>query len=256
MKLSLSNFAWNFEDIDIIGDFLRKKNIKNVELIFTKYKDWSEINETELLNLKILLEKYDLSCPSSQSLFYNVDCNSIITESDKFIKHVEKLIGYSKILGIKILVFGSPGLRKINNGNFSNLHKTFYKIDNILEGTDIKFCIEPNSKIYGGDFFFTVEEIVNFLTEFKFKNIFTMCDTHNSWLEGTDPIKEVIKFAPFIKHIHISEEKLKVIQNFDFHLRFKNILENIGYSKLITYEVLPDIELKSSIDELIKIYKD
>ena len=135
----------------------------------------------------------------------------MVTESEKFINHVQKLIEYSKILGIKVLVFGSPALRKVGGYTFSNLHETFNKIDALLDGTDIVFCIEPNSKIYGGEFFYTIKEIVSFLSTFNYKNIVTMCDTHNSWLEGQDPNDELTKYKDYIKHIHISEVNLDII---------------------------------------------
>ena len=213
MKLAVSNFAWDFEDIDHVGKILNENNINHIELVFSKYKDWSELNESEIYNLKDLLNKHNLSCLSSQSLFFNIDCKSMVTDSEKFINHFKILISYSKILGINVLVLGSPGLRKTNNIIDSNLHETFKIIDELLDGTNILLCIEPNAIVYGGDFFYTISEIVNFIKTHNFNNIFTMCDTHNSWLENKDPNEELIEFLPYIKHIHISEPKLVPIEN-------------------------------------------
>ena len=194
MKLALSNFAWDFPELENISKVLNETGIEYVEVVFSKYCDWNDITTEKVTELKELLDKYNLKAISSQSLFYNVDCKSMVTESEKFINHVQKLIEYSKILGIKVLVFGSPALRKVGGYTFSNLHETFNKIDALLDGTDIVFCIEPNSKIYGGEFFYTIKEIVSFLSTFNYKNIVTMCDTHNSWLEGQDPNDELTKY--------------------------------------------------------------
>ena len=124
MTLAVSNFAWYFDSLDHVGKLLNNNNINLVELVFSKYKDWSELNEFEIQLLKDLLKRYNLSCLSSQSLFFNIDCKSMVTDSEKFINHFKTLISYSKILGIKVLVLGSPGLRKTDNLIESNLHET------------------------------------------------------------------------------------------------------------------------------------
>jgi len=255
MKLALSNFAWDFPELENISKVLNETGIEYVEVVFSKYCDWNDITTEKVTELKELLDKYNLKAISSQSLFYNVDCKSIVTESEKFINHVQKLIEYSKILGIKVLVFGSPALRKVGGYTFSNLHETFNKIDALLDGTDIVFCIEPNSKIYGGEFFYTIKEIVSFLTTFKYKNIVTMCDTHNSWLEGQDPNDELTKYKDYIKHIHISEVNLDIITDSKKHDEIKQTLMEINFDGLLTYEVKPNENLNQSIKLFSEIYK-
>ena len=237
MNLSISNFAWDFDDINHVGKILNENNINHIELVFSKYKDWSELNESEIYNLKELLTKHNLFCLSSQSLFFNIDCKSVVTDSEKFINHFKTLISYSKILGIKTLVFGSPSLRKTNDIVDFNLDNTFKIIDELLNGTDIQLCIEPNSSVYGGDFFYTISEIVNFIKTHNFKNIFTMCDTHNSWLENKDPNEELVEFFSYIKHIHISEPKLVPIDNIDTHSRISKTLKDLKYNGVLTYEL-------------------
>jgi sugar phosphate isomerase/epimerase len=252
MNLAVSNFAWDFDNLEEVSEILKENGINQVELIFTKYKNWDELTESEVYKLKELLNKHELSALSSQSLFYGVDCKSIVTDSKKFINHFNKLISYSKIIGIQVLVLGSPGLRNIENitNVFDiNLHETFKTIDNMLEGTGITLCIEPNASSYGGQFFTTIEEIVRFLTTYKFKNIFTMCDTHNSWLENKDPNEEIEKYFQYIKHIHISEIQLKNITDYQKFLEIKNKLSEKKYSGIITYEVLKN---KNVIDSIVE----
>lgn len=253
MSLAVSNFAWDFDNLEP----LKQSGINQVELVFPKYKNWNELNESELNNLKELLNKNGLTCLSSQSLFYGVDCKSIIDDSKKFINHFEKLISYSKIMGIKVLVFGSPGLRNYSNINniFNiNLHETFKTIDDMLEGTGITLCIEPNASSYGGQFFTTIGEIVRFITTYKFNNIFTMCDTHNSWLENKDPNEEMKEYFQYIKHIHISEPKLVPINNIESHKRFSQTLKELGYNGTITYELNKCDDFEKTIQDFQMIY--
>ena len=254
MNLAVSNFAWEFSEIENIGELLNKNNINHVEVVFPKYKSWSDLNGTTINELKSLLNENKLHALSSQSLFYGIDCKSIVTESDKFINHVKTLIEFSKIMGIKTLVFGSPGLRKSNDLLESNLHETFRTIDEMLDGTEITFCIEPNASTYGGDFFYTIKEIVHFLKSFNFKNIFTMCDTHNSWLENKDPNEELKEFKDYIKHIHVSEPKLVPIDNIESHKRVSQTLKEIGYDGIITYELNKCDDLEKTIQDFQFIY--
>lgn len=254
MNLTVSNFAWDFDNIEQVSKTLKENGINHIELVFPKYKSWDKLSDSELFKLKELLNSHGLITTSTQSLFYGIDCKSIISESEKFIKHFETLIKYSKILGIEVLVFGSPGLRKTNNISNSNLHETFMTIDKMLDGTGIILCIEPNSSVYGGDFFYTIKEIVHFLKTFKFRNIFTMCDTHNSWLENEDPNEELLEHFQYIKHIHISEPNLSIITDIKNHQKFSNTIKKLEYNNLITYEVLNSENTLDSIQVFSSLY--
>jgi sugar phosphate isomerase/epimerase len=202
----------------------KKYGIKNLELVFNKVNDWNEnsyIEKTKGLNIK-----------SSQSLFYGVDCDSF--SSDTFIEHFKTLINLSKKFDIKTLVLGSPKLRKKEDK--TKLNDIFKNLDNLLENTGIIVCIEPNARIYGGEYFFTIKEINEFLKNNSFKNIFTMIDTHNSWEENMNPLDEYNEYKDIIKHIHISNYNLSNIEDFTI---FKNFLDNIkDYEGIITFEVL------------------
>ncbi len=253
MRLAVSNFAWDIENSDEMFNHLKSLNINNIEGVLTKIDVWDNLSINKIYEYKDYLDSNNIIIPSIQSLFYNVDCESIFDEI-KFISHIEKLISFSKILSVKILVFGSPSLRKKIDGWESHLIDIFKKIDNLLEGTNIELTIEPNSKIYGGDFFHTIPEIVEFISKNKLQNIKTMVDTHNVILEGDNPINDLKRYYNYINHIHISENKLKPIEDTSFHLKFSNELKKLKYNKIITYEVIKCDNIFSSIDEFYKLY--
>jgi sugar phosphate isomerase/epimerase len=81
-----------------------------------------------------------------------------------------------------------------------------------------------------------------------------MIDTHNLKLEGYDPIIELGKYYDYINHIHISEIKLTPIINSETHINFSNELKNLGYDKIITYEVLKCDNIESEIKKFVEIY--
>jgi sugar phosphate isomerase/epimerase len=254
MKLTVSNLAWNVKNSNEMFSYLKSLGINNVEGVLSKIDTWDNLLINKIYDYKFYLDSNNISIPSLQSLFYNVDCQTIFDEI-KFISHIEKLIHFSKILSVKVLVFGSPSLRKKIDGWESHLINIFKKIDKLLEGTDIEISIEPNSKIYGGDFFHSISEIVDFITKNNLQNIKTMIDTHNLILEGDDPINYLELYYDYINHIHISENKLKPIEDIKFHLKFSDKIKKLKYDKVITYEVIECDNIYSSIDEFYKIYK-
>ena len=254
MKLALSNFAWNKEESELVFSEIKEIGINNIEGVLTKLNIWDDLSEDRIIKYKNDLNRLGIEIPSIQSLFYGVKCDSIIDENN-FLNHFKKLIKYSKLLSTKILVFGSPGLRKKYDGWEKHLPRIFKKLDDYLIGTGIRVIIEPNSKVYGGDYFFNVSEIVEFIIKNDLKNIKTMIDTHNIILEKNNPITDFEKYYDYISHIHISEINLSPITNLGFHFEFSNKIKEIGYDKIITYEVNKCDNVMDSVKQFYLIYK-
>jgi sugar phosphate isomerase/epimerase len=255
MNLTISNLAWDFDEINDFSFFLKTNKIQNIEIVFSKYEKWSDFSDEKIFELKSILSKFELNAVSTQSLFHGIDCVSFIEQDDVFINHLIKVIYFCKIIGVKILVFGSPFLRKKTNDFEPKIFEIFNRIDLILKTNDLFFCIEPNSKIYGGEFFFNTYEIIDFLKKGNFSNIFTMIDTHNSELENLDPCIELEQNFNYIKHIHVSEKKLGKIDDLNKHILFKQQIDSLNYDGFITYEVLKTNDIQNSIKNFINLYK-
>jgi sugar phosphate isomerase/epimerase len=253
MKLALSNFAWNNDDSELMFNYLKQLNINNIEGVLTKLDSWDKISLDTLSHFKKSLDSNHILIPSLQSLFYNINCKNI-SDEDVFINHFERIIEYSKFLSVKVLVFGSPSLRKKVDKWEESLCRVFKKLDDMLENTGIEISIEPNSKLYGGDYFFTVPEIVSFIKKNNLKNIKTMIDTHNIILEELDPIYELKTYYEYINHIHISENNLHPIKDINFHLDFSSEIKKINYDKIVTYEVISCDNILESIKLFSQIY--
>lgn len=254
MNLALSNFAWDEQNQHEVLEFLSKNNVNKIECIFTKFISWDNIDDKILKNYTSELLKYKITPYSVQSIFYETNFSDFSDEIG-IINHFKKIISICEKLKIKIIVFGSPKLRKIFYGWYNSYVNIFKEVDNLLKMTDIHLVIEPNSRFYGGDFFFSVYEIVDFIKKNNFTNVTTMIDTHNLILDGDDPIESLSENIEFISHIHISETKLQTINNFEFHEKFSKKIKDLNYNKVITYEVLKCENIISSINDFISIYK-
>jgi sugar phosphate isomerase/epimerase len=252
MNLALSNFAWDNKDSEEVFKVLKENKIHQIECILTKIKPWSELTREDIIEYKNYLDSFGITAYSIQSLFYGVDCK--ITDVDTVVTHFERLIEYAEILGSKILVFGSPGLRKQLDGWAYAVGDIFNQVDKLLEGKDIKVVIEPNAKIYNGEFWFTLNEIIEFLEFFQFNNIRTMIDTHNAELEGGIVLSNLYNNSKWIKHIHASEVKLANINESKTHESLNFILKTLNYNGTITYEVLNNDNVLDSIKTFTEIY--
>jgi D-psicose/D-tagatose/L-ribulose 3-epimerase len=251
MNLSVSNLAWDHKDLDVTLNILEKYNIKNIEGVLSKINKWDKIDNTQLINFKNVLETFGVKIPSIQSIFYNVNIDSL-NNKNKFVQHINKLIEFSKTLEFDVLVFGSPNLR--NNFHFNTIVDVLTDVNKLLSENGIIMCIEPNSKIYNGEYFNTITEIINFLNLNNFSNIKTMIDTHNLLLESEDPIEIIEKYYNHIYHIHISENKLLPLSDLEFHKKFSEKIKSLGYENIITYELLPCDNLEEKIKVFTKIY--
>lgn len=223
MQLAISNLATN--DLADITD----SGVNLLECVFSKIDNINNLTTSKILLWKDLLP-LNLIPYSVQSLTYG--CGLVdFSLSEVNIKLIDKILDLADILQIKRLIFGSPTIRR-NQPDVS----MFKYIDERLLGTDTFFCIEPNAQTYGGNYFFDVEEIYNFVTKNKFSNICTMIDTHNSWLEKRDIKKDILNFREKIQHVHASEIDLLGFTSIKEHHKVADTLHKINYTQVITLE--------------------
>ena len=256
MNIALSNLAWDHEDLDKTLTLLKSLNIKHIEGVLTKINPWSSLQETDLQGFKSKLDSYSINCSSLQSLFFGVNAKDM-GDIEIITNHISRLVNYSKLLGVKVLVMGTPILRKKSEGYTWKLEliDTLKTVDSVLKGTGITLVIEPNARIYKGEYFYTCKEIVEFLKIYDFTNIKTMIDTHNLLYEYADPINEYYENLPYISHVHISENNLEPLYYREFHNVFAKELFLTGYDKLITYEVKKSENVEESIKLFAEIYR-
>lgn len=255
MNLAVSNLAWESTDLEKTLELLEKLDIRLIEGILTKIADWDKLTDTMVYEFKDDLKDRNIDIRSIQSIFYGTECRDI-SSPDKIIEHFNTVINCANSLSVNRIVFGSPNLRKMVLGWEDNLSHIFREVDKLLDGTGIIVLIEPNANIYGGEFFITVEEIVDFIDRNYLKNIATMVDTHNILLESQNPIDIFKIYKKYIKHIHISETGLMPLVNRQFHTDFANMLKSEKYDDVVTYELLPCNNLDKQLELFLEIYKE
>jgi len=254
MNLGLSHFAYSTELREDTYKLLEKYDLSYVESVIPKVFLKYNVPKEDLYAYKKELSLHRLVPYSIQSLFYETPCTTLLNKSET-VNHFKTLIYLASTLGSKILVLGSPALRKKEKRYLQGLKEIFNEIDILLNGTGIKLVIEPNARTYGGEFFHNLTSIIEFLKENQYINIRTMLDTHNCVLENLDPVLEYSKHFDYIKHIHISETDLRPITCSDLHSDLSTNLKNSGYKGGITYEVKQCDNLEKSLELFTYYYK-
>lgn len=249
MNIIISNLTWNNEDeaLNILSDL----KINKIECAPSKIDTWDNLNIKRITSYKNKINQLGIDVYSLQSLFYNTGIKSLL-ETDGVIEHFKKLIEYSEVLGAKILVFGSPGLRKKSPEIDYCLSKIFDYLEVYLEGKDIKICIEPNCKIYNGEFFIKMNEIVDFIKNYN--NIQTMLDTHNLYVEEEPLNDSFLKYKKYISHIHLSEVGMKPLE-YQKYIDFINVIKEENYKGGITYEAIDLGNLKLEVERFKNLIK-
>lgn len=251
MKLGISNLIWDNIKTSELVPILVSNNIKYVEVILSKHiTKWNDADLSKLQEFHNYLECNHIYIKSTQSLFHNSGITSYYNEG--FIDHLIKVSDICKNIGITQLVLGAPTMRKENNP--FGLDDKFSYINSILRKNNQTLLLEPNSRVYGGNYFYRVDEIVLFIDEMKFSNIKTMIDTHNIILEGEDPSDVFIRNRNYIKHIHVSEINLGGFINSEYHNKLSKTLKEFDYDGLVIYEAKPTNNFINEIKNFSKNY--
>lgn len=223
MKFGITNLSWKEDD-----DYTITKKLEGFDYFETVF---SRRNNGNFYSV--------------QSIFYGSDIKSF--NDKEVLSYINYIIEECYRCNIQIIVFGSPSLRK---GSKENLLDVFRLINDSLREKKIYLCVEPNSKYYGGDYYYTLSEIVADIE--KYSNIKTMIDTHNLLLEGEDIFDQYQKYSEHIKHIHISEKDLVPIKNWSLYKDYISFLKQAEYRHGITYELK---QCKNIISEAKKFLK-
>jgi sugar phosphate isomerase/epimerase len=250
MRLGISNLAWGDLKTPDLIPMLIGNNIKYIEVVLPKHINWNNANLTELQKFHDHLEYNGILIKSTQSIFFNSGIDNYY--DDGFVNHIVKVSDICREIGVTHLVLGAPNMRK--NEDPVGLGNKFSYIDNVVRENNQILLLEPNSRIYGGNYFYKVDEIVRFIDEIKFSNIRTMIDTHNIILEGEDPTDVFLKYREYIKHVHVSEANLSGFISSNRHKELAKTLKENEYSGLIIYEAKPTLNLVDEIKNFSKTY--
>lgn len=245
MKLATSNIAWTKEENVEILEILEKYNIRYLEYAPKVLKN-NHLNITYKDIKKIYLKK-KIKLYSMQSILYNKKNHFIFgnkLNKKNLYNEVVKKIKLAKTLGSKVIVFGSPAVKKNiynkdKNEMFNEAVSFFRGLIKVLNKYKITICIEGNPKIYGGDYILDTHTAIKIVNKLKFKYIKVNLDI-GTIIQNKENYRDIItKNLSKIGHVQLSVPRLKSI-NYKISLMLKilNFLEIKGYNKVVSIEQL------------------
>lgn len=238
----LSNLAWDLKLTDKVVEILQSNNVNKVELALTKYGTWSELDPIKITAIKKYFDEKNIQIYSLQALTYGLSYNLFDETWIDLLIHLQKVLSYAKILGCKVVVFGSPKNRSVGpDSAYSEERATefFRLLNQAAADNDICVCIEPNARIYSCNFLWNLEDTYFFVKRLNLSHIKMMADTGCMSLES-DSINNIVLYQSEIKHIHLSEPYLKQLTNtFTDHSKLSKILQKCAIKHFSIEMVAP-----------------
>jgi sugar phosphate isomerase/epimerase len=180
-----------------------------------------------------------------QSIFYGSGIKRVTDE--RCLPYIAEVIKTCESRGIESITFGSPSMRV---GDVEDMTNFLIDVDQLLDDSSVKFCIEPNARKYGAEYYNTLEEVVEEIH--LYKNITSMIDVGNSMLEGQDCFKEYEQYSKYVSHVHFSAPGLGEIEDFGLYKEFYQMLDKLGYSGNISYEFIKASNIELAINDFYK----
>ena len=200
-KLVISNMAWEHRHDEHAAFLMQRHGINKLEILPTKFGPWEHVFNTNLEKQLSMFEKYGVEVYSVQSVLYRIDGSF----GDECVEdHLKKVVKLCENIGAKVIVMGTP--KKRVSCKKSDICST---LGNVQESTQVKICLEPNSKEYGCQIGTNLDECKEIKGSSKFHLNY---DTGNALMEK-DRLPEL---SDDISHIQISRSFLQPLRKNDY----------------------------------------
>jgi sugar phosphate isomerase/epimerase len=258
LKLAISNIAWTPASDLLVADIMDELGIGGVEIAPTKL--WNqplEATSEEIQSCRQFWETRGKSVVALQALLFGRPDLTIFENEDKRARTLEHLAGMARIgsgLGARILVFGSPMNRRVENlakDEVQEIAVSFFSAaGESAQRWGTILCIEPNPTVYGCDFVTTSIEGLELVRRVGHPGFGLHLDAAGMW-QSQEPIEAALeRCAGSISHFHASEPNLMALGKGGVdHARFAAGLRAIQYEGWVSVEMRYDRDLDTP-DEL------
>jgi sugar phosphate isomerase/epimerase len=220
--LSVSNISWNPEERLDAYDLMAGAGFAGLEiapgLFFHAADDpFNPDAATAVAALEEIVAR-GLSLVSMQSLLFAVQGAALLGSKPEraiFESGMTRAIDLAERFGIPVMVFGSPGLRRIPEGMaredaWAQASETFYRLGNRAAGAGTAIAIESNPVAYGTNFLTTLEEAESFVAQVDHPGVTLMLDLGAMHMNGSydTVVARANGLARRLTHLHVSEPNL------------------------------------------------
>lgn len=267
MNLALSNIAYSDPFDPEIVSVMAEAGISLLEV--APLKTFGSIEKFDPAKVEVFMrfaESNKLVVTAFQALLFGAEELYIFDDESNRLRLKEILfsqIALAGELGVKNLVYGSPGTRKLFGKPAEEIFNTasdfFKELGDYSAEKSTSLSIEPNPPAYKNEFLQTTSECLNFVKSVGSPGLKAHIDTSTMIINRENPVELPEGIADFNAHIHISEPFLSPFgmeENSDFHRTFAKHLNETMPDKVVSLEIKQSEKpvLINSIREFAKIY--
>ena len=242
MKLSVSQIAWQPQELGTALELLAKHNFDGIEVAPTMLFGTNPYTLDGRQQAKKIVaeikQNYNLIVSSMQSIWYGIQGNIFGSERDFLLQHTRGAVLFASSIGAGNMVFGCPKNRIIpDNTPDDSAIKFFREIGDFAAQNNTTLSLEANPASYGTNYMNTTADALDVVHRVnslgcKLNVDFGTILINNediSWLKGK---------VNDIGHVHISEPHLAVLQKRNAHIKLAEILREENYIGYVSIEML------------------
>lgn len=257
-----TGFATKISDA-IDYDLLEK--IKDVGYDFVEFPLMliESLSDEEFEKLLPVLDRLGLKCDAICNLFpARVRVIGPDAKKEAIDSYLKKAFSRASRLGVKKVVFGSAGARKLPEGwTRDEGYKAMVSVINenllpLCKKYGFQLVIEP---IATGEcnLVNTLEDGMKIVEMVNSPVVKLHVDSVHMLTNKEDP-GDIIKYAPHISHIHISElnRVLPETAYSDELLKILNNINDIGYNDIISFEPMPSLHIDQALNLIKSVFEE
>jgi sugar phosphate isomerase/epimerase len=242
MKLAISNIAWEKKDDNDVWALLKQYGFTGLEIAPSRL---IEVNPYHNLKraadkAQYLKEEYGLEIPSVQALLFGRKENIFKNTEERkvLMDYLKKAVSFAHAINCPVLVFGSPknrNMMEVNEKNWKIAQEFFTEIADEAAQKKVALCLEANPSIYGTNFVNSTPQAIEFVRKINKPGLGVNLD-FGTLILNAEGLPGSADFD-LIKHIHISEPYLALIEAREEHQKLAVLLKKIGYGGYVSIEM-------------------
>ena len=246
MKIAISNIAWQVEEEEAIAEIMQELDIKGVEIAPTKiWKSPLTAADGEIESYRNFWQSREIQIVAMQALLYGRPDLTIFQDAQKrreTFEYISGMIQLGSKLGARVLVFGSPKNRRIDDLKLEEAGEIalsfFYDLGEVAAKHGVMFCIEPNPTAYNCNFITNSSQGLELVTKTNSEGFGLHLDAAGMTL-SEEAIEPALKQSfSRLCHFHISEPYLGQVGDGKVdHQTFANTLRSLNYENWTSIEM-------------------
>lgn len=252
MKLSISNIGWISEQDTQVYDLMKKYDFSGLEIAPTRIfpnTPYDKLKEARVWAENLKME-HGFVIPSMQSIWFGRQEKLFGTAEERrvLIKYTKKAIDFAATIECKNLVFGCPRNRIILSRADEQIGIDFFKeIGDYAANKGTIIGVEANPPIYNTNYINDTCSAIELIKKVNSDGFLLNLDV-GTMIQNEEAVDELRGKVKLINHVHISEPKLKSVEERNLHLELKKILVDENYQRFVSIEM-------GKVDDLAAIEK-